>query len=176
MPLGRQLGDDPFDVVDEPHVEHPVGLVEHKPLDVLEGNELLAHQVEQAARRGNEDVNARVQGVGLGFLRNAAEDDRVPQAQVFAVGGKALPDLDGQFAGGRTDEYFDGPPAGFAARLLVQQLQHRDGKSRRFAGTRLGDAEQVAAVQDYRDGLLLDGRRLGVPFFGQGFGDGLYQV
>ena len=95
---------------------------------------------------------------------------------MLAVGGKALTDLDRQFAGGRTDEHFDGAPARLAALLLLQQLQHGNGEGRRFAGTRLGNAKQVAPVEDDRDGLLLDGRRLGVPFFGQGLGDGFYQV
>ena len=34
--LRRQLGDDPADVVDEAHVEHAVGFVEHEHLDAVE--------------------------------------------------------------------------------------------------------------------------------------------
>jgi len=33
LPLPRQQREDPLDVADEPHVEHPVGLVEDEDLD-----------------------------------------------------------------------------------------------------------------------------------------------
>ena len=41
---------------DEPHVEHAVGLVEDEHLQLGEVNQLLAHQVEQAARGGHDEV------------------------------------------------------------------------------------------------------------------------
>ena len=52
------------------------------------------------------------------------------------------------------------------ARVLVlgQGVEARENgqrKGRRFAGARLGGADHVAALEDERDGLLLDGRRLG---------------
>ncbi len=59
--FGQQL-DDPLDVGQEAHVEHPVGLVEDEDLDLAEVGDLLADEVEQAARRGDEDLDARRAG------------------------------------------------------------------------------------------------------------------
>ena len=54
----RHRRGDAADVLDEAHVEHAVGFVEHEELDVAELDVALAHQVEQAARRGDQDVDA----------------------------------------------------------------------------------------------------------------------
>ena len=58
-PLG-QLREDALDVADEAHVEHPVGLVQHQDLDVRQVDGALLVMVEQPARRGDQDVDARV--------------------------------------------------------------------------------------------------------------------
>ena len=53
---------------DKAHVEHAVGLVEDKILDRAELELALVHEVEQAARRGDDDIDAAGQRVDLGFL------------------------------------------------------------------------------------------------------------
>ena len=53
-----QLGDDLPDVADEAHVEHAVGFVEHEHLDAVETQRVALHQVEQAARRRHQHVDA----------------------------------------------------------------------------------------------------------------------
>ena len=53
-----QHGDDLADVVDEAHVEHAVGFVEHEDFDLVEAHGALTAQVEQAAGRGDEHVDA----------------------------------------------------------------------------------------------------------------------
>ena len=58
LPLRRKLGDDLPDVVDEAHVEHAVGFVEHEHLDAGEPQRVALDQVEQAARRGDQHVDA----------------------------------------------------------------------------------------------------------------------
>ena len=54
----RQHGDDALDVVDEAHVEHAVGFVEHEHLDLVEAQRALVHEIEQAAGRGDQHVDA----------------------------------------------------------------------------------------------------------------------
>ena len=56
--LRRHCGDDPADVMDEAHVEHAVGLVEHEDLHLVEPDVALIHEVEQASRRGDQDIDA----------------------------------------------------------------------------------------------------------------------
>ena len=47
-----------LDVVDEAHVEHAVGFVEHQHLDLVEAQRALVHQIEQAAGRGHQHFDA----------------------------------------------------------------------------------------------------------------------
>ena len=58
LPVRRQLGDDFADVVDETHVEHAVGFVEHEAFDAVEPKRIALHEIEQPARRGDENIDA----------------------------------------------------------------------------------------------------------------------
>ena len=165
LAAGRELGNDLAHVVDEAHVEHAVGFIEDENFDVGQGDEALLHEVEQAAGRGYEDVNAFSQRVGLCFLRYAAEDDGVAQAGVTAVGGNAFVNLYGQLAGGREDEATNGFCIAYGAGALVEQLQNGHRKSSGFAGAGLRAAQEVALLQYDGYGLFLDGGGLGVSFF-----------
>jgi hypothetical protein len=71
--LGQQA-DDAADVVDEAHVEHAVGFVQHQDLDVAQVDGLLLHVVEQPARRRDDDVHAAAQVLDLRVDVDAAED------------------------------------------------------------------------------------------------------
>src|SRR5436305_2760774 len=64
----------------------------------------LRDQVEQAAGRGDQNVDALAERRHLRVLTHAAEDDGAAEAQVPPVGAKALADLTGEFAGGAQDE------------------------------------------------------------------------
>ena len=59
--------------VDEAEVEHLVGLVEDEDLDRREVDAALLDQVEQAARRGDEDVDAARHVLPVLVDRGAAE-------------------------------------------------------------------------------------------------------
>ena len=73
----------------------------------LQIDEALAGEVEQAARRGDEDVDAVLQRLLLRVLADAAEDHRRAQRQVRAVGREALADLRGELARRREHEAAD---------------------------------------------------------------------
>ena len=82
----------------------PIGLVENQVLNGAKGKQPLVHQVEKAARRGDDDIDAAVQGAGLGLLADAAVNDRAAQWQVLAVGAKLVADLDGQLTRRRQNQ------------------------------------------------------------------------
>ena len=105
--LLRQHREHLLDVVDEAHVEHAVGLVEDEDLDVREVERALAVVVEQAARRGDEDVDAAAQLVDLRLHADAAEHHHAGELGVLAVGAHALFDLRGELAGRREDQGAD---------------------------------------------------------------------
>ena len=76
--LRRQRRDDLADVADEAHVEHAVGLVEHEHLDAATAATWpCSHEIEQAARRRDQHVDAARERLDLRLLADAAEDDRV---------------------------------------------------------------------------------------------------
>ena len=116
--LGQPLENFPH-VVDKAHVQHPVGLVQHENLQGIQGDKALVVEVHQAAGGGHQNVYPLFQGLHLGVLAYAAEDDGVAQLQVFAIGVEALADLDGQLPGGGEDKGPNGPPgAGLGLQTL----------------------------------------------------------
>ena len=86
--------------MDKAHVQHPVGLVQHKNFQCGQVDKALPDQVIQPSRAGDEDVHALFQRFHLRCLSHAAKDDGAAQFQVLAVGFKAFADLQGQLPGG----------------------------------------------------------------------------
>ena len=169
--LLRQHREHLLDVVDEAHVEHAVGFVEHEDLDVREVERALAVVVEQAARRGDEDVDAAAQLVDLRLHADAAEHHHAGELGVLAVGAHAFLDLRRELAGRREDEGADrqlGRAASRTARLGHQALQHRQHEAGGLAGAGLRAAHDVAAGEHGGDGLRLDRGGRGVARFVHG--------
>ena len=155
-----------FDVVDEAHVEHAVGFVQHEDLDARQVDGALADVVEQTARRRHQDVDAALQRLDLRADADAAEDQRGFQRQEMAVGAHAFLDLGGQFA--RRCQHQNARLAAGGGRLRAEQLQNGQGEAGGLAGAGLGGGHQVAAGKDDGNRLRLDRRRLGIAFFGNG--------
>ena len=153
--FGGEPLQDLFHIVDEAHVQHPVSLVQNKDLQVLQPDEPLLVQIHQTARRGHQNIHAAAQGLHLGILAHAAEDDGVAQGQVCPIGGEALADLDGQLPGGREDQ---GAEPVVRRPGLAQPLEDGGGKGTGLAGAGLGAAQYVPPRQGRGNGLLLDGR------------------
>ena len=104
LAAGRQSGGDLADVADEAHVEHAVGFVEHKELNRRQGYMALVHQIEQAARRGDNKVDATAHHGNLRCLADAAENHGRAERQMAAIGLDAVADLHGELARRREDE------------------------------------------------------------------------
>jgi hypothetical protein len=120
--------------------------------------------VEQASRRGDDDLAAFAQ---LGDLRpdvHAAVDADRTQRHVLAVGDDAFMHLHRQFARRRQDQgaYRMACRRGRTAGIFGQALEQRQGEAGGLAGAGLGAAHDVLAGHDDRDGLRLDRRRVGV--------------
>ena len=82
---------------------------------------------------------------------------------MLAIGAEALGDLGRQFAGRRQDQ---GPAApargGFA--ILGEPLKDGQGEGGGLAGAGLGDAQDIAALENQRNGLGLDRGGGGIAF------------
>jgi hypothetical protein len=61
-------------IVDEAHIQHPVGLIEYEHLNAAEREQALPQQVEQAAGRGDEDIHTAAQRLHLRILADATID------------------------------------------------------------------------------------------------------
>ena len=157
------LRDDFADVVDEAHVEHAVGFVEHQELDLVELQPVALHEVEQAAGGRDQDFDALHDRADLAAHRHAADRQRRAQADVAAIGAEAVEDLARQFAGRRQDQHAAGLGCGRIGFPEAVQDRQREGGG--LAGAGLGDADHVAAGEGERDGLGLDGGGRVVIFF-----------
>jgi hypothetical protein len=71
--LGQQR-DDLADVADEAHVEHAVGFIENENSIPDKVDRALLHVVEQATRRGNQNIDAAAQVGDLRIDADAAKD------------------------------------------------------------------------------------------------------
>ena len=166
LALLRHFADDFPYVVDEAHIEHPVGFVEHEIFDRVERYMSLAHEIEQTARSGDDDFNAARQSGGLRFLADAAEDHGLAQMQMLAIGAEFLADLDRQFAGRRHDQRARAARSVIGA-VLRKLMQNGQRKGARLAGAGLGDAQNILAGEQLGNGLGLNGGWGFVVSFGQ---------
>ena len=155
LALLRQQREDLLDVADEAHVEHVVGFVEDQDLDARQIEGALADMVEQAARGGNQDVDALAQGVDLRIDADTAEHHHRGQWHVLAIGLDRFFHLRREFAGRGEDQA--ARAAGLRSVVVLQQaVQHRQREAGGLAGAGLGRGEQVATGQHQRNRLGLD--------------------
>ena len=130
LALGRQVLHDPPDIRQETLVEHMVGLIENQHLNLPEVYGFVIQVIKQASGAGNDNFRAF--------------------SDFFDLTGLADPAIDNP--GGSNDKrtYF------FAGSGL-QALQERKHKGGGLAGARLGEAKDIAAGENGRHGLALDG-------------------
>ena len=154
--IRRRRREDALDAGQEPEVRHVVGLVEHRDLDVVEAAVLLLHEILEAPRAGDDDVDATVQRSDLAPLGHATEDDRGAQAHRLGERGEGLVDLAGQLTGRCEDEGARSATAGAGSGRREARNQ-RDAE--RVGLTRAGASapEHVAARKCVRQSRRLDG-------------------
>ncbi len=167
-----QFGDDPADVADEAEIEHPVRLVEHEMRHLVELQVLRAHQVADTAGRADDDVRAAAHALLLRTAADAAEDDAGSEPQMGAELPERGLDLERELAGRGQDQGAGGERAGLGRRG-GEALQQRQAERAGLAGAGLGDAEQVASLQQHRNAAGLDRGRGGEVLRRQGAQDRL---
>ena len=144
----RQRVDDPADVGPEAHVHHPVRLVEHQRVELRRSHRAVAHVIHQPAGRGDDDVDAGLEGAFLRIHRHAAVDGDAGQVGVVGEALDVVFDLAGQLAGRGQDED-PGEAAFLRGRLARPQhpVEDRQQERRRLAGAGVGAADQIVPVQ-----------------------------
>ena len=151
--LGR-VGEDGLDVLGEAHVEHLVGLVEHEEAELGEVEGPLLEVVHDPARGADDDVDTAAQRAQLHAVALAAVDgEHLHAGHVRGVPLERLAHLERELAGGGEDE---------GLRRLLPQVEAREDRQREgrgLAGAGLGEADDVAALEQRRDRRGLDRRR-----------------
>ena len=84
--------------MNETHVQHTVGFVQHQNFQVGQINGALLDVIEQPARGGHHDIGAALDGFDLRVDADTAKDHRSAQLQMFAIGAHAGFHLRRQFA------------------------------------------------------------------------------
>ncbi|MNS49684.1 hypothetical protein D3C72_822990 [compost metagenome] len=152
--------------MDEAHVEHAVGFVQHEDFHVGQIDAALAGQVEQAARAGHQHVYAAGHGLNLRVHADTAEDAGADELQVTGIDLEAFMHLRGEFASRGQDQYARLARAvtlGFVRVTVGEQpLQDRKGETAGFTSTCLCRDHQVATLQHGGNGPLLHRSRLGI--------------
>ena len=158
--------------MDEAHVEHPVGFVEHEYFDAVELHGAVRHQIEQPPGRRHQHVDAMGERAHLRIDVYAADGERNGRAQVAAVGLEAVDDLRRKLP--RRAQHQHAAALGQRAMPVVGEvIEDGQGESGGLAGSGLRDADDVATLHHLRDGLRLDWRGRGVLFVSEGSCDGL---
>ena len=165
LALLGQARSDFLDIGDEPHVEHPVGFVDHQEVAAVQQDLAAAEQVHQPAGCRDQDVDALFKRLHLVAHLNAADQQRHRKLVIFAVFLEILRNLRRKFAGRLKDQASRHPRP---ASAMTQNIDHREDKGGGLAGSGLGDPDQILAHQDCGDCLGLDGRRLVVAAIADG--------
>ncbi len=140
---------DAFDVGDETHVEHAVGFVDDQDLDAVQQELAALAVVEQATRRRDQHIGAALQLPVLLLKGNPADQKRdVELGMVLAVFDEVLFDLRREFARRFQDQRARHASAGTA---FLEAREHRQHKGCCLAGTGLGDAQHVLALQAHAE-------------------------
>ena len=126
----------------EAHVGHVVGLVEDDDLDLVELAGALLDEVGEAARGGDDDVDAALERLTLLRERGAADDRADLQADRVGERLERVADLGGELAGRDEDE----AAGALALRLRAGEAgEQRQAEGERLAGAGPAAAEDVGA-------------------------------
>jgi len=145
--------EDAPDLGEEPHVGHPVGLVDDHTVDVVEPHGALLHQVGQATGAGHEDVHPAAQGTALGVVAHPAVHGEGVQAPGRGDGVQFGADLLGELAGGGEHQ-----GAGAPRRPPLHRGDEGDPEGEGLARAGGSAAADVAAGEGVGDGGGLDGK------------------
>src|SRR5205823_13017816 len=109
----------------------------------------LLEMIEQAARRGDDDIDAAFQFLALLAVANAAVDHgraQIGKASIVAKGGL---DLRSELSRRLQDQTTKFP-------VMSEQRQNRKREGSGFSGTGLGGADQILAGENNGEGAKLD--------------------
>lgn len=142
--------------------QHPVGLVEREDLHAREIDRTLLQVIEQATRRGDDDIGATLEFLLLRADRDAAEEGGDAQVRWQTVGRQRLVNLERELARRHEHQAARLTHPGRTAAADQQAIDHRQAERGSLAGAGLRACQQIAAAEDDGDRRELNRRRRGV--------------
>ena len=149
-----KVGQDRLDILNEAHIQHFIGFIEHQRVHIPQLDCAAADMVEQASRCPGYDLHTIAQCPDLTVNRLAAVDRQRPHPLVAANLIELLRNLDCQFTGRSKHQRLN------AMAGIDDLLNGRDAKGGRLARSGLCLADDIMALQYQRYGLRLNRRRL----------------
>lgn len=155
----------------ETHVQHTIGLVEDKVLNVGKRDTAALNQIDQTTGGSSQHVTSTVNGAELLTNIGSSIDDAGTDPGAVRKLAGLLPDLRGQLTGGCENQGRGVGLAGAASTSLLGEgsrstleklRKNREEETTSLSRTSLGTSHQITIVADNRDGVLLDGGRLSV--------------
>lgn len=156
MAFTRRCGDNLFDGLGKPHIEHLIGLIQHQSFEGRQIAKPLLDQIQQTAGRSNDDIDTFLQRIDLMKLANAPEDRGNAEVQMATKYLEPIGNLADEFTRRSQNEHA-GSILRCGAWVSRQTMEQRQREGRRLARSRLSHSQQIAALQKQRDGLCLDG-------------------
>ena len=147
-----------LELLGEAHVEHLVGFVEDERLDRAQRERRTADMVERASWRRDDDVDATTQRAKLELDGLAAVDRENARVERAAVPMHRFGDLHRELA--CRDENQSARSALVGLRASKDDASRGSAKAAVFPGPRRRLPKHVAAMEQRRNGLALDLRRL----------------
>ena len=145
----------PFHIVDEAHAEHFIGFIQHQGFQIIQFHGAAFHVIHDATGGADNHLGATAQAFQLGAVFSAAVNGQ--NLQPFDVFGKFFTcsgDLDSQLAGWGQNQHLR------FTQSRIQAGQKGQCKRSRFTCAGLCLAQKIVSIQQQRDGLRLNRRRL----------------
>mmetsp|Transcript_7069 Transcript_7069/g.25603 ORF Transcript_7069/g.25603 Transcript_7069/m.25603 type:complete len:448 (+) Transcript_7069:351-1694(+) len=177
LALGLEVAQDLSDVFLEPHVDHPVRLVQHNVVALVQHRVRALKAVQQAARGRNHNLTPSPQLRPL--LRDAlpSHDANHTVSHVLGELGRLLLNLLGELSGWRQDDCIGAVRGDLLRRhrrLFANVGKHGKHKSAGLSRPGLRHPDHVPLLQPDRHGRHLDRARLLVPSVPHTPQDGLW--
>ncbi len=155
MALLRHRAHDLAHIADESHVEHAVSLVEYDGVEVRKRERTALHEVLEASRRTDDEVRITTQSAHLRLDASSSDAGYRVHVETLGEAVEFLFYLDGELARRHHDEHT-------LRTILNDLINERNEECRRLAGSGVRHADDILAIKDVRNGLVLDRSRVQV--------------
>ena len=153
----RQPGHDPLDIRGKPHVQHSISLIQNKHPHPAHIDATLLGKIEEATRRGHNDIHTFAQGADLRILAHPTKDHCMPERQILTVVGKKLSPICAASSRVGVSTSTCGRRDTLAGGCSLKRCKNWQSKRGRFARARLCAPQKIAPIEQMWNRLGLNG-------------------